>query len=153
MSGTTWRVAAMTPADLPGVQRIESQSPAPWHHRQLAAELAWPQALTLVCRADPSGQLGGFLMARLLPPESEILKIATALAFRRQGVADLLLKSLFTLAQARGITVFHLEVRAKNHPAHALYEKHAFEMTGRRPNYYTNPQDDALCMRLSVNAG
>ncbi|NTV12834.1 MAG: ribosomal protein S18-alanine N-acetyltransferase [Desulfobulbaceae bacterium] len=153
MRQTPWRVVAMTTADLPGVQLIESQSPAPWSLKQLAEELHCDRALQLVCRGEPGDQLGGFIMARLLPGEAEILKIATAREFRRQGVASLLLKSFIALTRAQGITVLHLELRAANTIAYALYKKHAFEMTGRRRNYYTAPQDDALCMTMSVTFG
>ncbi len=153
MTLTSWQVAAMTPADLPGVQLIESESPAPWSPQQLAEELTGERGVQLVCRAKFGDQLGGFIMARLLAGEAEILKIATAREFQRQGAATLLLNAFITLAKSRGITAFHLELRATNAPARALYEKNAFEMTGRRRNYYTTPQDDALCMTLSVAPG
>lgn len=153
MTQTPWRVAVMTPADLPDVQFIESQSPTPWSLKQLAEELTCQRSLQLVCRSTIGDNLGGFLMARLLPGEAEILKIATALTFRRQGIANLLLTSFFALAKAREISKIHLELRAANTPAHALYKKNAFEMTGRRRNYYTAPQDDALCLTLSIAPG
>jgi ribosomal-protein-alanine N-acetyltransferase len=89
-------------------------------------------------------------MARLLGVEAEILRIATDFEFRRRGVASSLLQAFISLAGQRGIYRFHLELRAENLPAMALYEKYAFEVTGRRPNYYTAPQDDALCMTLAA---
>jgi len=153
MNKNLWQVAAMTPADLPEVQRIEFQSPAPWSPKQLAEELTCAGSLQLICRSESGEALGGFLMARLLPGEAEILKIATALTFRRQGIANLLLTSFIALARARELSRIHLELRAANTTAHALYKKNAFEMTGRRRNYYTAPQDDALCMTLSVVTG
>lgn len=153
MTNKTWQVSAMTPTDLPGVQHIEAQSPAPWSRRQLAEELTCHRAVQLVCRSTTEDNLGGFIMARLLAGEAEILKIAAAREFRRHGVATLLLNSFIALAHERGVSDFHLELRAQNAPARAFYEKHAFEMTGRRPNYYTDPQDDALCMTLSLTSG
>ena len=41
----------------------------------------------------------------------------------------------------------HLEVRAANAPAIALYEKTGFAEIGRRKNYYRIPKVDALILR------
>lgn len=153
MSETVWQVSSMTVADLPAVQRIEEQSPEPWSHRQLAEELAYQGALQLVCRSMVGGLLVGFLMARLITGETEILKIATMREFQRQGVAGSLLTAFIALAKQQGVSRFYLELRAQNRPARALYEKHAFEVTGRRPNYYTGPKDDALCMAFVAPLG
>lgn len=150
MSETPWQVAAMTTADLPAVYLIEGQSPSPWSSKQLAEEMVYPGAVQLVCRPAAGGHLVGFLMARLFSGETEILKIATTQEFQRQGVANHLLESFITLARRQGVSRFYLELRVQNLPARTLYEKHAFEMTGRRPNYYTDPIDDALCMALSA---
>lgn len=150
MSETAWQVSPMTVADLPAVYLIESQSPSPWSPKQLADELTCPGVLQLACRPAAGERLVGFLMARLIAGETEILKIAAAREFQRQGVASSLLKSFFALAKQQGVSRFYLEVRAQNTPALALYEKYAFEMTGRRPNYYTDPTDDALCMAFLV---
>lgn len=143
-----WQVSVMTAADLPTVYLIERQSPSPWSRQQLAEELAIPGSVQLVCRLG--NQLVGFISARLVLDEAEILKIATAPEFQRQGVASHLLQSFIALARRRGVNRFFLELRAQNTPAQALYEKYAFGMTRRRPNYYTDPEDDALCMTLSM---
>lgn len=148
MSETAWQVSPMTVADLPAVYLIECQSPSPWSLKQLAEELATPGALQLVCGPAAGGRPIGFLMARLIADEAEILKVATARESQRRGAASHLLNSFVALARRQGVSRIHLELRAQNLPARALYEKHAFEMTGRRPNYYTGPGDDALCMTL-----
>lgn len=149
MSENTWQVSVMTTADLPTAHRIECQSPSPWTHRQLAEELTYPESLQLACRSASGLELIGFLLGRLIPGEAEILKIATAREFHRQGAASRLLQAFLAAARQRGVNRFYLELRAQNAPARALYEKHDFEMTGRRRNYYTAPQDDALCMTLA----
>ena len=45
-----------------------------------------------------------------------------------------------------------LEVRAGNRPAIQFYLKNGFEQVGRRPNYYRDPQEDAIIMTLEVEA-
>jgi len=115
----------MTTADLPTAHRIECQSPSPWTHRQLAEELTYPESLQLACRSASGLELIGFLLGRLIPGEAEILKIATAREFHRQGAASRLLQAFLAAARQRGVNRW------------------------RRRNYYTAPQDDALCMTLA----
>lgn len=153
MSEDTWRVSVMTTADLSTAHRIERQSPSPWTQRQLVEELAYPESLQLACRSASGHELIGFLLGRLIPGEAEILKIAAAREFQRRGVASSLLRSFLSLAGQRGANRFYLELRAQNTPARALYERYDFEVTGRRRNYYSDPQDDALCMTLAVPQG
>jgi len=49
---------------------------------------------------------------------------------------------------ARLMDVFNmtLEVRVTNESAIKLYEKHGFERSGVRPNYYKENNEDALIM-------
>jgi len=150
MTKISWQVGAMTPTDLPAVYQIELQSPSPWNLRQLTEELAHPDGLQLVCCLKGGDTVSGFLMARLQTTEVEILKIATAREFQRQGTASILLQTLIALADLRGIQHIHLELRSENLPARTLYEKNGFEVTGQRSNYYTGPKDNALCMTLSL---
>jgi len=146
MTDPAWPLTAMTAADLQAVHEIDCQSPSPWSFRQLKEEMAAPGGQQLLCRSLAPGHPGGFLLARIVLDETEILKLATAREFRRLGVASRLLEAFIATARDRQLRRIHLELRADNSPALALYEKFAFEMTGRRPNYYTAPIDDALCM-------
>ena len=43
-----------------------------------------------------------------------------------------------------------LEVRLSNIAAIKLYEKHGFRETGRRTNYYSNPNEDGIIMGLDL---
>ncbi len=44
----------------------------------------------------------------------------------------------------------YLEVREGNEPAKALYRKLGFGTIGRRKRYYTETNEDALVMWLSI---
>lgn len=146
MSGPVWSCTAMTAADLPAVHEIDCQSPAPWSFRQLELEMTAPGGRQLLCRPPEAGLPAGFLLARINLDEAEILKLATAREFHRCGVASRLLESFIASAGHQQVQRIHLELREFNLPARALYDKFAFEMTGRRPNYYTDPNEDALCL-------
>ena len=58
---------------------------------------------------------------------------------------------LLRRAQSEGATAIFLEVRESNHAARSLYEKWAFSESGRRPRYYTQPEEDAIVYRLALS--
>ena len=90
-------------------------------------------------------RLAGFLAARTLTPgESEILNLAVAPEFRRQGVGNALLRDL--LRERRG-DVF-LEVRASNQEARRFYKSQGFEELIVRPEYYDAPVEAAIVMKF-----
>ena len=75
--------------------------------------------------------------------------------YRRQGVAEEILKAYLRLGQAH-LAFLTLEVRESNAPAIGLYEKLGFQVVGRRKNYYRELHEDALLMtaefpRIGVN--
>ena len=78
--------------------------------------------------------------------EAELLGIATAEAFRRKNVAHKLLSYTMGLLRTRGIHRLVLEVREGNAAAIGLYRKLGFEEIGRRKDFYTEPQEDAVLM-------
>jgi glycosyltransferase involved in cell wall biosynthesis/GNAT superfamily N-acetyltransferase len=92
--------------------------------------------------AERSGAVCGFLVSRDVAGELEVLNLATDAASRRQGIATALLHSL----DAEDI---FLEVRVSNVVARKLYEKLGFVAVGTRSEYYDNPVETAVVMRLS----
>jgi ribosomal-protein-alanine acetyltransferase len=92
--------------------------------------------------AERNGQVCGFMVSREVADEVEVLNLATAPETRRQGIATQLLASL----DAEDV---FLEVRESNVPARKLYEKLGFVVVGKRAEYYDDPVESALVMRLS----
>ncbi len=94
----------------------------------------------------------GFIVARQVASDLEILNFAVAPEMRRRGVGE----SLFDAALAWGATFraekTFLEVRVSNLAAIRFYERHGFEVTGRRPRYYTAPIEDALVLAVASAA-
>jgi ribosomal-protein-alanine N-acetyltransferase len=87
-------------------------------------------------RAMIANKLAGFIMARLVEDEAEILSVAVARSRQRRGLARKLLDlHLRRLAGLGACTVF-LEVDEHNRPAIRLYAKAGFHEISRRPNYY-----------------
>jgi [ribosomal protein S18]-alanine N-acetyltransferase len=100
--------------------------------------------------AELDGRIAGFLVARRVANEVEILNLAVRGDVRRSGVGYALIQSAFMWAKGLEARKIFLEVRASNLIALRFYEQHRFEKIGRRPHYYTNPVEDALVLSASV---
>lgn len=95
--------------------------------------------------AEQEGQVVGFLVSRRLGDrEAEILNLAVAQDFRRQGAGRRLMDAFLG---ARPGEVF-LEVRESNGPARRFYERLGFEVVTKRLQYYTDPVESAIVMKL-----
>ena len=125
--------------DLARIQEIQSSSPE-------ASQ--WPPRdyLSYDCRvAEENGSVLGFAVSRqIAPEESEILNMAVDPSRRRQGIGQHLLGDL--LAQHPG--QFSLEVRESNEPALRFYEQAGFRAITKRLQYYSNPVEAAIVMKL-----
>jgi len=146
-AGAAEEIRPMTAADLPRVYALEcAAQPSPWSLEHFAAELDNPCARIDLCWRD--GELAGYLCTWLIAGELQIQNLATAPAFRRQGVAARLLQHLLERSRAVGLDAAWLEVRAGNVAAIALYERFGFRIVGRRSRYYADGEDAlVMCCR------
>ncbi len=123
----------------------------PWSEALFADELprrdrSWWMALApLSDREDGSLALVGFAGGMVVDGELQILKVATAFAFRRRGIASELLTRVAEDARNLGAVRCTLEVRASNVGAQQLYEAMGLKPFGTRPHYYRD-REDALIM-------
>ncbi|MBE6569076.1 MAG: ribosomal-protein-alanine N-acetyltransferase [Ruminococcaceae bacterium] len=136
-----------TEADLDAVYAIEQRSfSTPWSRESFASALhAVGTEIWLL--TDEQGTILGFGCLMTIAGEGEVLNIAVDPAYRRKGYGEILLSAMLTSAVNRGAEEIFLEVRASNTPARTLYEKYGFAPIGIRKKYYTNPTEDAVCMR------
>jgi [ribosomal protein S18]-alanine N-acetyltransferase len=101
---------------------------------------------------DDAG-IAGFLVARELVRQTEILNLAVRVDARRLGIGTSLLKEALVWSKSVEAGSVILEVRASNAGALEFYERHGFEVVGRRSRYYVDPVDDALLLSRSVAGG
>jgi len=92
------------------------------------------------------GVVIGFLVARRIASDIEILNFAVQTASRRHGIGSALLRESLRWAKSFDAQRAFLEVRVSNLAAIRFYELNHFEVTGRRPRYYTEPIEDALLL-------
>ncbi len=97
----------------------------------------------------------GFVLARTVADEAEILTLAVAPAFRRKGAGRALVEAAAIEARRRGAKTLFLEVATDNPGAIALYEGAGFSRAGLRRAYYARPDArpaDALVLRRTLNS-
>ena len=137
-------------ADLDAVCRVETDGDATWSQTAFSAELAGNPWFLV---AERENQLVGFALGRFDGVDAELLKIAVAPQYRKQGVARALLDELLRLFKQNGAVVCHLEVNVFNTAAIGLYRQFGFAITGRRAGYYktANGREDALLMTGEIN--
>ncbi len=137
-----------TLADLDAVLQVQQASPgaAVWNRADYQGLLAESDGIFLVA-AGPV--VVGFLAARVVSDELEILNLAVEPAHRGRGVAARLLGEALAEARARDVRSAWLELRASNQRALAFYRSFGFQVTSCRPRYYRDPEEDAIvCRRL-----
>ncbi len=118
-------------------------------YEQAVDEEAIPARIALVAEAK-SGELAGFVVANVTPPEAELESIVVAEAFRRQGSARALVGALLEALRMHSVSTVHLEVRSSNQGALALYAAAGFKQSGIRKRYYADPVEDGVLFSLDL---
>ena len=113
-----------------------------------------PNSIMLVSRdmtdSRPGRSILGFFAGWIVEDELHVNNIATRSDSRRKGVGENLMASAMDEARFRGVRFVLLEVRASNNAAQLLYVKLGFHYVGRRRDYYRQPVEDAMLMRLDL---
>lgn len=101
--------------------------------------------------AEDGNEILGFLSARRVAEDIEILNFAVRASARRKGVGGALLRIALAWGAGMHAKRAFLEVRASNLEALKFYEHRGFEITGRRPHYYISPVEDALLLSAAIS--
>ncbi|MBQ6801946.1 MAG: ribosomal protein S18-alanine N-acetyltransferase [Oscillospiraceae bacterium] len=99
------------------------------------------------CEDEFAGYIGG----RTVAGETEIFNVAVLPEFRRKGIGKALIEEFIKTAIEKETRVIFLEVRTSNLPAINLYEKCGFVFCGIRKDYYDDPKENAILMRLAFD--
>ena len=94
----------------------------------------------------------GFMLARDLAGEVEVLSVGVLPQWRRRGVGRALIDAVVAKAERDGLGSIVLEVATENTAARALYAAFGFVQVGRRPGYYrqTRGRADGLILRRGI---
>jgi ribosomal-protein-alanine N-acetyltransferase len=89
--------------------------------------------------------VAGFLAGRTLAPgEHELLNLAVAPEFRRQGIG----RALVVHWLERSPGAVYLEVRLSNIVARLFYKSLSFEEVSTRAGYYRDPSEPAIVLKF-----
>lgn len=117
-------------------------------------DLASGVGITTFISEDPAtGKICGFLVARFVAGEGEILTIVIAPECRRRGFGAQLLETTLCWFEKMTTGVIFLEVACGNEAAIALYRRFGFYEIGRRKDYtigHDGRKEDALRMVLEL---
>jgi [ribosomal protein S18]-alanine N-acetyltransferase len=119
-----------------------------WTYRapRMQASLRDPDVIALVARDGL--RLAGFAIMRLGDERARLVLLAVDPAWQRRGIARRMLRWLSDSAAAAGTASIHVELRAGNAAAQALYESEGFAETFRLPGYYEGRETAVRMIRL-----
>ena len=125
-----------------------------WSEADYIEEIARPDSYVL--KAVDEVSICGFLLARTVAgtterPDVDLYNIAVRPDKLHQGVGSALMNQLLRHLDSTNVANIWLEVRASNLTAISFYEKHGFIAELTRPNFYTNPVENAVIMRLRIS--
>ena len=126
----------------------ESPGAAQWSRPQYEIAVSSPDRVAFVSGDDLG--VDGFVVARAIGGEWEIENIVVTEKSRRRGLGGRLLAQIIDLARRRTAAVIFLEVRESNTGARSFYEKNGFIQSGRRGQYYHEPEEDARVYRREL---
>lgn len=135
----------MQEADLRQVLHIERRSfTIPWSDATFRGLLRRQSTALLV--AERAGRVVAYAVLWFAADEAELGDMAVLPEARRRGLGRWLLDGALAEAARRGAKRVFLDVRESNVEARALYERAGFEAVGVRPDYYSEPREDAIVM-------
>lgn len=122
----------------------------PWDERTLVRILGLSGVFGFLGWEDDAP--AGFIVARDLGDEIEILSFGVLPALRRRGIGRRLLDTVIGEGERHGKHSLVLEVAAENTSARRLYAGCGFAQVGRRPRYYRYGRRvvDGLILRRAI---
>jgi [ribosomal protein S18]-alanine N-acetyltransferase len=139
----------MLESDLAAVHAIETVSfSSPWSEDSIVSEIRSTHSITRAAVLDDS--VVGYVMAKLILDEGQLLDISVHPNYRRMKVASMLMDDLVSILRADGCKSLFLEVRGSNTNAVNLYGRYGFVPVSTRKDYYINPPEDAIIMKLEI---
>ena len=119
-----------------------------WVYRteRFARLIAHDETVALVARAND--QPVGFAIMEFGDERAHLVVLAVDPRHQRMGIARRLIEWLLKSAVTAGLTSVHVELRADNEPAFALYRSLGFSETLRVPGYYRGRETAIRMIRM-----
>lgn len=119
-----------------------------WEYREdrIARLIADPEAAAVVARAGT--RIAGFAMMSFGPERAHLVLLAVRPAYQRRGLARCMVEWQVESAKVAGMISIHVELRASNGAARALYESCGFAESLRVPRYYRGKETAIRMLRV-----
>lgn len=114
-----------------------------WSVDSIRAQLMNPCSYCAV--GIDNDKVAAYLAFEQIADEGSIIEIAVHPEYRRQGIAEKLIRDC--IDSRNGLGAVFLEVRESNTAAAELYKKLGFTKLGIRRDYYDEPKENAIIMR------
>ena len=125
-----------------------------WTAQNYLDELQIPEAIMLRLESETNETIG-FIVGRIvqggtveIQMDTEIYNIAVIENEQEKGFGQQLFAAFTARCRDIGACNIWLEVRASNQKAISFYERNGFEQVQSRNNFYENPREHALLMKL-----
>jgi len=142
-------IREMSEDDIHRVMEIERRSfVSPWTRGMFEETIA--SAISTSFILEKNMEILGYIMLYSVEDEAHIMNLAVHPDHRRKGCALKLIDHTISHFSGGNVSRFFLEVREGNMNARRLYKKYGFGIIGKRKGYYTETNEDALVMHLSV---
>ncbi|HEX5482441.1 MAG TPA: ribosomal protein S18-alanine N-acetyltransferase [Terriglobia bacterium] len=152
--GAPFTIRLLSAHDLPAVLRIQADifPGAGWTAGDYTRLIQEPGGFVLAAEetAD-SRRLAGFLAARQVLDEGELLSLAVDPAYQRMGIGRALLRELLRRLAGSAVERLYLEVRPSNEAALGLYYSEGFTLKSIRRGYYSDPIEDACVLSRAIS--
>ncbi|MFZ1701106.1 MAG: ribosomal protein S18-alanine N-acetyltransferase [Pyrinomonadaceae bacterium] len=152
---TSHRIRPVEAGNVADLIRIgEETNLSPWTAQHYLDEIKDPNAIMLRVVAEDNSTLG-FVVGRRVTGgsidttlDAEIYNIAVNKERQGSGFGQELFDAFANLCRQSGVGNIWLEVRESNKQAIGFYKRNGFEQVQTRNNFYSDPREHALLMRL-----
>lgn len=124
---------------------------SPWTKNSLQKELKNKLARYKVIQKN--SRIVAYAGIWLIVDEGHITNVAVHPDHRGLGYGNKIVEALIHECRENNVVSMTLEVRKSNDTAIGLYKKYGFKLSGIRPGYYTDTQEDALIMWKDIEKG
>lgn len=139
-------VRKMEEKDLDRIMEIEQDCfTTPWSREAFLLEITKNELARYIV-AETDGIVAGYGGIWMIVGEGHITNIGVESKYRRLGVGNKILEGLIEASRDTEVMSMTLEVRESNIAAQNLYKKYGFVDYGKRPNYYSDDNEDAIIM-------
>jgi ribosomal-protein-alanine N-acetyltransferase len=166
------KITVLEAAEIEKVLKIQMEcNLTSWNYIDYLKAIQNDELVTLVAKTKK--EINGFIVARLIinkdfnpillkqkspeklgqtsyspENEAEIYSFAIAKKYQNKGIGKQLFSKFKEMAKKNEIDLIWLEVRKSNINAIEFYKKNNFSQSYQRKNYYNNPTEDGIVMKL-----